>query len=172
MSNVQSLKIAILGLCLSAIIAFVLYSQAHAVFVEDRLDDPKLEERARDIADGIRCLVCQNQSIMDSNADLAKDLRAIVRERVAAGDSNAQVQQYLVSRYGDWVLLNPPFSLRTFLLWIFPFAALVLGAVFMVRFLRLKSDRRVGANVPGALSSEEAEELQRLLNPNDEEGQK
>jgi cytochrome c-type biogenesis protein CcmH len=172
MSKTQSLKIAILGICLSALIAFVLHTQAHAVFVEERLDDPKLEERARDIADGIRCLVCQNQSIMDSNADLAKDLRAIVRERVAAGDSDADVQQYLVSRYGDWVLLNPPFRMQTFLLWVFPFAALAIGAIFMVRFLRRKSDRRVGAHVPDALSAEEAEELQRLLNPDDAKVQK
>ena len=77
---------------------------ASAVFLEERLDDPEQEERAREISEGIRCLVCQNQSILDSNADLAKDLRQIVRERVALGESNDKVREFLVTRYGDWEL--------------------------------------------------------------------
>jgi len=84
-----------------------------SVLPDEMLTDPKLESRAREISKDIRCLVCQNQSIDDSNADLARDLRIIVRERLTAGDSNQQVKDYLVARYGDYVLLTPPVNLET-----------------------------------------------------------
>ena len=154
---------ALLSVLVTCVLAFALSAQVRAVFVEERLDDPALEARAHEIAEGIRCLVCQNQSIMDSNADLAKDLRAIVRERVAAGDSDEDVQQYLVSRYGDWVLLKPPFKMQTLLLWVFPFAALLFGAVFMVRFLRRKSSVPAGSEVMQPLSTEEVADLDKLM---------
>jgi cytochrome c-type biogenesis protein CcmH len=145
--------------------AFFLIGTAGAVFVEERLENQEQEARARNIAEEIRCLVCQNQSIMDSNADLAKDLRGIVRERVAAGDSDDQVRDYLVARYGDWVLLNPPFRTRTMVLWLSPFVILIFGAFFMVRYLRRRAtvSARAEGQVP-ALSVEEEAELAKLMN--------
>jgi cytochrome c-type biogenesis protein CcmH len=89
-----------------------------ALSPKEILDDPVLEQRARDISAGLRCLVCQNQSIDDSDADLAKDLRVLVRERLVAGDSDEAVRQYLVDRYGEYVLLNPRVNNHTILLWI------------------------------------------------------
>lgn len=112
---------------------------AQAVFVEDTLKDPAQETRAREISEGIRCLVCQNQSILDSNADLAKDLRQIVRERILAGDTDAEVKEFLVVRYGDWVLLDPPFKLSTLLLWLGPVLIFLLGVVTLIVFLRRRS---------------------------------
>ena len=89
---------------------------AGAVAVDKPLDDPALEARAREIHKELRCLVCQNQSIEDSNADLARDLRQLVRERLAAGDSDEEVLSFVVARYGDWVLLTPPVQGNTMLL--------------------------------------------------------
>ena len=120
---------------LMVVVGFGFTGVASAVFVEERLDDPVLEARARGIAEGIRCLVCQNQSIMESNADLARDLRSLVRERVSAGDTDDQVRAYLVQRFGDWVLLNPPFKMRTVILWLSPFLLLLFGGLFIVIFL-------------------------------------
>lgn len=122
---------------------------------ETPLDDPLAEARAREIMKGVRCLVCQNQSIEDSNADLAKDLRQIVRERVAAGDGEKEVHDFLRARYGDWVLLKPPFKARTLLLWIGPFLILALGATGLL----IASRRRAADGGPERLSDEE----QRLL---------
>ena len=116
------------------IVALLLsFSNAIAVLPEEVLKDPALETRARIISQDLRCLVCQNQSIDDSNATLAKDLRMIVRERLEAGDSNEQVFNYVVSRYGNYVLLDPPFQADTFLLWASPFFILViaLGVAFI-----------------------------------------
>src|SRR3546814_6390241 len=93
---------------------------AAAQHMDPVLADPKLEARAHEISREIRCLVCQNQSIEDSNAPLAADLRRIVRERLAAGDSDRAVRDYLVARYGDWVLLKPRFNLQNLLLWLGP----------------------------------------------------
>lgn len=97
---------------------FCLVSPVLAVSPDEVLSDPALEQRARDISAGLRCLVCQNQSIDDSDADLARDLRILVRERLVAGDSNAEVEQYLVDRYGEYVLLNPRLNNHTLILWI------------------------------------------------------
>jgi cytochrome c-type biogenesis protein CcmH len=101
------------ALCL----ALAMIAPAWAVNPDEVLPDPVLEQRARDISAGLRCLVCQNQSIDDSDADLARDLRVLVRERLVAGDSDEQVQQFLVDRYGEFVLLNPRVSNHTLLLW-------------------------------------------------------
>ncbi len=100
---------------------------ARAVEPSEILPDARLEARARALSTNLRCLVCQNQSIDDSNAPLAKDLRVIVRERLTAGDSDAQVMDYLVSRYGDFILLSPPLKAGTILLWASPFGVLLLG---------------------------------------------
>ena len=105
-----------------------LAGNALAVEPSEMLKDPALEARARSISRELRCLVCQNQSIDDSNADLAHDLRMIVRERLSAGDSDAQVKAYLVARYGDFVLLDPPFEAKTLILWLGPALVLLLGA--------------------------------------------
>lgn len=104
-----------------------LVTPALAVSPDEMLDDPVLEQRARDISAGLRCLVCQNQSIDDSDADLARDLRVLVRERLVAGDSNAEVEQYLVDRYGEYVLLNPRLNNHTLILWIAAPVLLALG---------------------------------------------
>ena len=96
---------------------------------EERLNDAILEARARTISHEIRCLVCQNQSIDDSDADLARDLRRIIRERLTAGDTDAAVKDFLVMRYGDFVLLRPPFRLSTLVLWLIPFAVLICGGI-------------------------------------------
>jgi cytochrome c-type biogenesis protein CcmH len=108
---------------------------ALAVGPEEILPDPALEQRARDISAGLRCLVCQNQSIDDSDADLAKDLRILVRERLVAGDSNAQVEQYIVDRYGEYVLLNPRLGTHTIMLWAAAPVLLLAGlvALFIAR---------------------------------------
>src|SRR5690606_27523341 len=98
--------------------ALALISPAMALSPDEILPDPVLEQRARDISAGLRCLVCQNQSIDDSDADLARDLRILVRERLVAGDSNGAVEQYLVDRYGEYVLLNPRLGAHTLLLWL------------------------------------------------------
>jgi cytochrome c-type biogenesis protein CcmH len=110
------------------LLALLLSGTALAVEPSEMLKDPALEARARAVSRDLRCLVCQNQSIDDSNADLAHDLRMIVRERLSAGDSDAQVKAYLVARYGDFVLLDPPFEARTLFLWLGPAALLLLGA--------------------------------------------
>lgn len=117
--------------------AFCLISSSvYAVAVDEKpLADPALEAVARELMKDIRCLVCQNQSIEDSNADLAKDLRQIVRERLALGDTPDNVRAYLVDRYGDWVLLEPPVNTSTYLLWGSPFLFLILvaAAIFSAR---------------------------------------
>lgn len=94
---------------------------------DEILSDPALEARARAISSGLRCLVCQNQSIDDSNAPLARDLRLLVRERLKAGDSDAQVMQFVEDRYGEFVLLRPPLTWRTLLLWVAPLLALLIA---------------------------------------------
>mgnify|MGYP001473400925 CR=1 FL=1 len=143
---------------LTLVIAFCLAMPALAVAPDEMLDDPVLEERARDISAGLRCLVCQNQSIDDSDADLARDLRILVRERLMAGDSNEEVEQFLVDRYGEYVLLNPRFSTHTLLLWIAAPLLLLAGLVGL-----LWAMRRLPAP-PGqtALSEEERRVLAEL----------
>jgi cytochrome c-type biogenesis protein CcmH len=130
---------------------------AFAVAVDEKpLEDPALEAEARALMKDIRCLVCQNQSIEDSNADLAKDLRQIVRERIALGDTPANVRSYLVDRYGDWVLLEPPVKKSTYFLWGSPFIFLGLLAFFILRSRRPQA--------PAApLSAEEEAKLKSIL---------
>jgi cytochrome c-type biogenesis protein CcmH len=117
-------------------LVFCLAVPALAVSPDEMLDNPVLEQRARDISAGLRCLVCQNQSIDDSDADLARDLRILVRERLVAGDTNAEVEQYLVDRYGEYVLLNPRLNNHTFVLWIAAPALLLLGLIGLILAVR------------------------------------
>ncbi|HYB10848.1 MAG TPA: cytochrome c-type biogenesis protein [Alphaproteobacteria bacterium] len=133
---------------------------AHAVTPQEMLADPALEARARAIGQGLRCLVCQNQSIDDSNADLAHDLRVLVRQRLMAGDSDAQVVQYIVERYGQFVLLKPPVEPATYLLWLSPGIVFLIGLVGAVAYVR-KRQRDLGEVPP--LTIEEQRHLAKLL---------
>ena len=117
-------------------ILMVMVTPALAVSPDEVLPDAALEQRARDISEGLRCLVCQNQSIDDSDADLAKDLRILVRERLVAGDSDEQVRQYLVDRYGEFVLLNPRMQADTIVLWSAAPALLLVGLGMLWFFSR------------------------------------
>ncbi len=124
------------------------------------LDDPVLEVRARELAKHIRCLVCQNQSIFDSDADLAKDLRQIVRERIISGESDRAITGYLVERYGDFVLLRPPVKPKTYLLWFGPAIIILFAGAGVLRFLR-----RTGASSgsPEVLNSAERRRVKSLI---------
>ncbi len=125
------------GIIVAALLlAFLWQASAWAVNPDEVMADPVLESRAREISKGLRCLVCQNQSIDDSDADLAKDLRILVRDRLTAGDSDTAVVNYVVSRYGDFVLLKPPFKGATLVLWLGPGVIAGLGLWAMIVFLR------------------------------------
>ncbi len=134
---------------------------ALAVEPSERLADPALEARARALSSELRCLVCQNQSIDDSNAGLAHDLRVLIRERLSAGDSDRQVLDFMVRRYGDFILLKPPVHGDTYVLWFGPFAALALGAIGVTLYLR--SARRGLSRGPQPLTTEERRRLEKLL---------
>ncbi|MGB0670311.1 MAG: cytochrome c-type biogenesis protein, partial [Rhodospirillales bacterium] len=114
-------------LCLALAVLFLTILPALAVNPDERLTDPALEARARAVSKDLRCVVCQNQSIDDSNADLARDMRILVRDRIQAGDSNEEVKAYLVSRYGDFVLLKPPVQSNTVILWFGPAVIVACG---------------------------------------------
>jgi len=137
-------------------------AQARAVQVDEVLADPTLEARARVLSKELRCMVCQNQSIDDSDAPLARDLRILVRERLQAGDSDTQVLDFLVARYGEFVLLKPPLELHTLLLWGAPPVALLAGLVALFMMAR----RRQAANLPApALSAAEQQRMATLVEP-------
>jgi cytochrome c-type biogenesis protein CcmH len=127
------------ALLLTIFILLALQSAAFAVRPDEMLPDPALEARARAIGQSLRCLVCQNQSIDDSDADLAHDLRLIVRQRLAAGNTDEQVKRYIVSRYGDYVLLKPPFEPETFLLWLGPAILFLAAGGGVILFYRRSS---------------------------------
>ena len=142
-----------------ALIAALLFSgSAFAVQPDEVLKDPALERRARQISTGLRCLVCQNQSIDDSDAQLAKDLRLLVRERLVAGDTDQEVEAFLVQRYGEFVLLKPTFGAHTLLLWLTPALVLVLGGIGAYAAMR----RRPQAGA-ATLDDEERKALEALL---------
>ena len=140
--------------------ALLLAAPAFAVLPQERLDDPALEARARDISRELRCQVCQNQSIDDSNAPLAADLRRLVRERLKAGDTDTQIFTYLTQRYGDYVLLRPPMRGDTLLLWFGPAIALLIAGGALITVMRR---RRAAPEVP-PLAADEERRLVRLLN--------
>ncbi|MGD9783911.1 MAG: cytochrome c-type biogenesis protein CcmH [Hyphomicrobiaceae bacterium] len=132
----------------------------------ERLADPALEARARALSAELRCLVCQNQSIDDSDAPLARDLRHLVRERLVAGDTDARVKTFVVERYGEFVLLKPPVGLHTLLLWLTPVLALLAVAAVLVRGFRNR--QRAAANAPEHARSLTDEERNRLASLMDE----
>ena len=132
-------KILLLLFFIITLIPFFL-KNTYAVDPEEFLQNPKLELRARKISKNVRCLVCQNQSIDDSSASLAKDLRILIRDKIKEGDSDNQIYKFLTDRYGDFILLNPPFKISTFLLWILPFAFLAFG--ISILFLNNKKSKK------------------------------
>jgi len=136
---------------------------AMAVLPDEILSDPVLEERARNLSAQLRCMVCQNQSIDDSNAELARDLRVLVRERLVSGDSDQDVIAYVVSRYGEFVLLKPRFSARTVLLWGAPILLTLAGVTSLLVFAR----RRNTLPTQQKLSSEEEAKIRSLLEKQD-----
>jgi len=140
------------------LLALLLGAPALAVQPDEMLKDPALEARARTLSQELRCMVCQNQSIDDSDAPLARDVRLLVRERLGAGDSDSQVIDFLVARYGEFVLLRPRMSLHTVLLWGAPFAVLLIGAIgfFAAR-------RRAASVEPTRLTAEEEARINALL---------
>ena len=143
-------------------LAFYLATGSGAVAVEpgEILADPKLETRAREISAGLRCLVCQNQSIDDSDAQLARDLRVVVRERLVKGETNDQIFDFVAARYGDFVLLSPPLNFRTLLLWGGPAVLFFIGLISVVVYFR----RRGGAPVEEApLTADEEHRLNAVL---------
>lgn len=134
---------------------------AAAVQPDEVLSDPALEARARALSAHLRCMVCQNQSIDDSDASLARDLRVLVRERITAGDTDDEVLDYLVDRYGEFVLLKPRVSGRNLVLWITPAALLVIGAFGFFVYVRRRPSE--AAATPAALTPAERERLEKLL---------
>jgi len=143
----------------------VLVVPAYAVLPDEQLADPKLETRARHISQELRCVVCQNQTIDDSDAELAHDLRVILRERLLAGDTDAQAVSFIVNRYGTYVLLKPPFEQETFFLWLGPFLVLAAGGAVVVFYLRGRS--AVAHMTEKALSADEHARLAGLLEQRD-----
>ena len=142
---------------------------ALAVEPKEMLKDPALEARARDISKQLRCVQCQNESIDESNAQIAKDMRILVRDRITAGDSNRQIVDYMVSRYGDYVLLKPRFTASTLTLWLGPIVILILGGVIVSTRLRRSDPQPIAP-----LSPEEEMQLTELTNDpsNDASGEK
>ncbi|RMA41517.1 cytochrome c-type biogenesis protein [Rhodophyticola porphyridii] len=142
-------------------LALILPGAALAVKPDEILDDPVLEERARDISTGLRCLVCRNESIDESNAELARDLRLLVRERLVEGDTDEEVIEFVVDRYGEYVLLNPPARGSTLILWLAGPAILLVGLGLAASYVR----RRHHATAPDedALSDAEAMRLAEIM---------
>jgi cytochrome c-type biogenesis protein CcmH len=136
----------------------LLASPAFAVLPSEQLSDPALEARARAISTELRCVVCQNQTIDDSDAELAHDLRVLLRQRLKAGDTDSQAIAFLVKRYGDYVLLRPPFEAETLLLWLGPLLALLAGGVGVAFYLGRRCD-----SAPVTFSTEEQARLAHLL---------
>jgi cytochrome c-type biogenesis protein CcmH len=150
------MKRLILGLVLC-----LFWAPVGAVQPDEMLDDPQLEERAREISGGLRCLVCRNESIDDSNAELARDMRLLVRERLVAGDSNEEVVQFIVDRYGEYVLLQPKATGANLVLWLAGPMMLLVGAGIGWTYLRRRSQVEEGPK--DVLSQHEAERLREIM---------
>ena len=133
----------LLTIVIISIMIQLFLNNSYAVEPEEFLQNPKQEMRARDISKNIRCLVCQNQSIDDSAAPLAKDLRALIRIKVQENDTDEEIYKFLTDRYGDFILLKPPFKISTFLLWSLPFVFFIIG-IFILFFHNKKSKKTFG----------------------------
>jgi cytochrome c-type biogenesis protein CcmH len=143
---------------LALVLGLLVPAGASAVLPDEVLDDPVLEGRARELSQLIRCLVCQNESIDTSNADLARELRILVRERLTAGDSDQEVFDFLVARYGDFVLLRPRMTPANYLLWFGPAALLLAGLAGVVLYFR-----RRRPSTADSLNAEEEARIARLI---------
>jgi cytochrome c-type biogenesis protein CcmH len=153
----MTLMRTLLGALIASALIFVPLS-ARAVEPDEILANQKLEARARAISAQLRCMVCQNESIDESGADLARDLRLLVRERLKAGDTDDQIRSFLVQRYGDFILLKPPFKPDTWLLWSAPFLILLTGGIFI-----LVARRQHPGQAPDSLTAAEGEKLNAML---------
>jgi cytochrome c-type biogenesis protein CcmH len=148
----------------AVVLAVMAASTAFAVQPDEVLPDPALEARARALSQQLRCLVCQNQSIDDSEAPLARDLRILLRERLKGGDNDNQVLDFLVARYGEFVLLKPPFAWRTALLWLGPPALLLAGAMVLIVLARRRSGQfALAQGLQDRLTPEEEARLAKLV---------
>jgi cytochrome c-type biogenesis protein CcmH len=146
---------------LSFVIALIAAPLAHAVQPDEIMSDPAKEARARDLSRELRCMVCQNQSIDDSEAPLARDLRLLVRERIAAGDSDGQVIDFLVARYGQFVLLKPRFERQTLVLWLLTPLLLICGGLAL--WLQARRRARRNAQAPAGLTADEEARIAALM---------
>ena len=144
------------------VLMLAMVGPVHAVEPDEVLADPALEARARENSKELRCLVCRNESIDDSSASLARDLRLLVRERLVAGDTDQEVKDYLVDRYGEFVLLKPEFSIANAALWLAGPILFILGLIAAVIYIRGRKPGTAEA-APAALSAEEQAELDRIL---------
>ncbi|SDP46292.1 cytochrome c-type biogenesis protein CcmH [Filomicrobium insigne] len=154
------------GICSLALATTMFAGVGAAVEPDEILKDPALETRARELSLELRCLVCQNQSIDDSNAPLARDLRLLVRDRLKAGDTNREVLDFVVARYGQFVLLKPPFNTHTLLLWLAPALALISGIWLAYRVFLSSRGRDAAAQTISAaqsLTPDEEAELRKIL---------
>ena len=149
---------------LLVLVALLAPQLSRAVQPDEMMSDPALEDRARTLSQQLRCMVCQNQSIDDSDAPLARDLRLLVRERIARGESDAQVIDFLTARYGAFVLLKPPFNAHTWLLWLVPPLALAIAALVLLRRGRWRTASASGSDglEPEPLTADERARLARL----------
>lgn len=166
-----SLTPALVSLLVTVFLVASAILPAHAVEPDEILSDPALEQRARDLSGALRCMVCQNQSIDDSDAPLAKDLRLLVRERLQQGDSDRDVLDYVVDRYGEFVLLEPRFGWHTIALWLTIPLVLLGGGVLSYRTLRSMGQKEAG-EAGLSLTRDEEERLERLLSETDPSGGK
>ncbi len=148
---------------LSLLVALLVSSHAFAVEPDEMLSNPALEARARAISKELRCMVCQNELIDESEAPLAHDLRVLVRQRIMAGDSNAQIINFLVSRYGEFILLKPPLSWNTLALWGAPPALLVLGILMIIVVERRRAAGRPAVEAAAHLSTAEEARLAEIM---------
>ena len=151
-----------LVIALTLALPLALAAPAAAVLPDEILPDAAQEQRARALSKDLRCVVCQNQSIDDSDAPLARDLRLLVREQIAAGKSDAAVRDYVVERYGNFVLLKPPVEADTLLLWAGPFAVLLFGGAGLILWQRRRPHTFVDASADTPLTAAERAELDRL----------
>lgn len=140
-----------------------LYAPCNAVTPDEVLRDPALEARARVLSQELRCVVCQNQSIDDSNAPLAHDLRVLLRDRLTAGDSDREAIDFLVARYGNFILLKPPMQLNTALLWLGPLLVLVLSALGFGRYVEQSSGTIKTSDSAAPLTDQERERIDAIL---------
>ncbi|MDV7339653.1 cytochrome c-type biogenesis protein [Terasakiella sp. A23] len=143
--------------------AMIYSSPVLAVEPDEVMDDPTLEARAREVSKDLRCVVCQNQSIDDSNSQLAKSMRILVRKRIAEGATNQEVKDYLVSRYGDFVLLKPPVKTKTMILWFGPAIMILIGLAGITFYYRRRSKETVETTGAAPLSADEKARLEALL---------